>query len=698
MKTYEDHTDLQEVKSIKTEIAIGKKESIYKEYEFRETRELVLLVKDAADLIRLKGETAFSDFNQIESRWRNKETYIFVLDPAGNMLVHPDSVMAGKNQLHLQDINGKYIIKGLLAAATAIPDKPEGWYHYQWPEPGGLLPRWKSSYVELVEAPSGKKYIVGSGMYNDRMEKAFVVDAVRHAVREVEQNVKAAFEIFHDPKGPYIAKDAYIFVIDMNGVELVNPAFPNIEGRKLLELKDTNGKQFYKEMIRMIQTKGEGWLDYMWPKPGESVSTQKSAFVCSARFGEQELMVGCGVYLSDAPKDIRPLSKLTATELMTLVREAASVLELQGDKAYTDFRNKGSRWFRDDTYLFVFSMDGKRAFHAAEPESEGRNDSGLKDILGRPIVKMIMDVGSTSFGEGWVHYMYPEPGDIFPAWKSSFVKRVTFPNGVPYIVGCGIYKMQMDKSFTEDVVNRASALVAQRGHESFDLLRDKTGPFVFMDTYVFVLSPDGTELVNAGQPSLEGKNIIDLKDLNGKPVIKEEINAALTEGSAWLEFYWYLPGDNTAALKQTYVRKVQHNGETFIVGSGLYGSKEPSSGIMMNDLLKINWQTLESEKLNDKLSRQKIFGSKGNMGRFLAQAGAIVTRHFHENEEFTWVISGSIKFNFDNREIIVNEGEVLIVPPSVPHSVVALKDTEFVAFFAPLREDWLRGEDQYLRK
>ena len=86
MKTYEDHTDLQEVKSIKTEIAIGKKESIYKEYEFRETRELVLLVKDAADLIRLKGEMAFSDFNQIESRWRNKETYIFVLDPAGNML------------------------------------------------------------------------------------------------------------------------------------------------------------------------------------------------------------------------------------------------------------------------------------------------------------------------------------------------------------------------------------------------------------------------------------------------------------------------------------------------------------------------------------------------------------------------------------------------------------------------------------
>ena len=162
-------------------------------YEYKETRELVALVNDAAELIRTKGEGAFTDFHLSGSRWRQEETYIFVLDPQGNMLVHPDPAMEGKNELDLKDINGKPIIRGLIGAATTLPGKPEGWYHYQWPVPGGILPRWKSSYVRLVAAPSGKNYVVGSGTYNDRMEKSFVVDEVKDAVEQIEKNARRLF-------------------------------------------------------------------------------------------------------------------------------------------------------------------------------------------------------------------------------------------------------------------------------------------------------------------------------------------------------------------------------------------------------------------------------------------------------------------------------------------------------------------------
>src|SRR5512136_2222341 len=95
-------------------------------YEHKETRELVALVNNAAELVRTKGEAAFSDFRVSGSRWRQEETYIFVLDPQGNMLVHPDPAMDGKNELDLKDINGKPIIRGLIAAATTFPSKPEG--------------------------------------------------------------------------------------------------------------------------------------------------------------------------------------------------------------------------------------------------------------------------------------------------------------------------------------------------------------------------------------------------------------------------------------------------------------------------------------------------------------------------------------------------------------------------------------------
>ena len=534
-------------------------------YEYPETRELVALVNDATELVRVKGDKAFSEFRTPGAPWRDGETYVFVLDPEGNMLVHPDPGMEGKNQLDLKDINGKPIIRGLIAAA-----RPDGWYHYQWPVPGEILPRWKSSYVRLVQAPSGKRYIVGSGMYNDRMERAFVVDAVTKAVAEINQHGQAAVALLRDPTGPFIAKDAYVFVIDMNGVEVVNPAFPNLEGRSLLDLKDTHGKYLLQEMLQVVQTRGSGWVDYMWPKPGESVSTQKSAYVCQATLGEKAVMAGCGVYLADAPREAVSATKLTAPQLMTLVREAAAVLAEQGEKAYGTLRTKGSKWFRDDTYLFVYTTDGTRAFHAAEPELEGRNACDSTDILGRPYGRMILEVGAGSSSEGWVHYMYPEPGDIFPAWKSTFVKRVTYPSGQQHIVCCGIYNMQLDKTFIEDVVNRAAAVVAQRGKDAFGLLRDRAGPFVFMDTYVFVDSADGTELVNPAQPGLEGRNLMDLRDLRGKTVVRDEIAAALKDGSAWLECYWYRPGDNSPARKLTYVRKVQAGNETYIVGSGLY--------------------------------------------------------------------------------------------------------------------------------
>jgi signal transduction histidine kinase len=138
------------------------------------------------------------------------------------------------------------------------------------------------------------------------------------------------------------------------------------------------------------------------------------------------------------------------------------------------------------------------------------------------------------------------------------------------VVGSGVYNMRLERAFIEDVVDRAAALIEARGRGAFDRLRDKTGPFRFMDIYVFVDTPDGTELVNPAQPSLEGTNLMGLKDVNGKPVAREYIAAAMKDGRAWVEYFWYRPGDNVPARKETFVRKVRSNGETFIVGSGLY--------------------------------------------------------------------------------------------------------------------------------
>ena len=537
-------------------------------YEHRETRELVALVDAAAALVASKGNAAFGDFRQADSRWRRGETYVFVLNPDGDMLVHPDQALEGRNQLGLKDINGKPIVRGLLAASM-VPGKPAGWYHYQWPVPEKLLPRWKSSYVRLVEAPSGQRYVVGSGMYNDRMERAFVVDLVTSAVQRIEAGGETTYERLRDPMGPFMAKDAYVFVIDPQGTELVNPGFPSLEGRNVMDVKDTAGTLLVQRMMQVVKTERSGWVEYMWPKPGENVSTQKSTYVSRARIGGSWVIVGSGVYLEDAPT-VAHKPAMTAPALMALVRDGAALLERRGRDAYPELRQKGSRWFTDDTYFFVYSMSGVRLFHAANPATEGQDVTALKDVLGRPIGRAIIDAAAGPAGEGWVHYMYPEPGDLFPTWKSTFVRQVRFPSGEVMAVGCGVYRMQSDRTLIQDVVDRAAALVAARGQDAFEELRSRTGPFVFMDTYVFVNRPDGVNLVNPGQPSLEGTNMRKVQDLKGKYAAAEFIDKAMTDGSAWTEYSWYRPGFNTPARKETYVRKVQYGTETYVVGAGFY--------------------------------------------------------------------------------------------------------------------------------
>ncbi len=117
----------------------------------------------------------------------------------------------------------------------------------------------------------------------------------------------------------------------------------------------------------------------------------------------------------------------------------------------------------------------------------------------------------------------------------------------------------------------------------------------------------------------------------------------------------------------------------------------------MSEIQKISWKTKEVEKLSDSLSRQAVFGEKATLAQLFFKRGGAIPRHSHVSEEYSSIVSGAVKYVFDDREVVVNAGEVLVVPPNVPHSVAALEDTVWAIFFSPAREDWIRGEDQYLR-
>ena len=119
----------------------------------------------------------------------------------------------------------------------------------------------------------------------------------------------------------------------------------------------------------------------------------------------------------------------------------------------------------------------------------------------------------------------------------------------------------------------------------------------------------------------------------------------------------------------------------------------------MPSLHKTSWKQIEPEKMTDLITRRMVNGDNATVAELLLARGAVVPRHSHVSEQYSLILSGNLKFVFDDgREIEVKAGEVLYIPSSLPHSAIAIEDTVDLDFFAPRREDWIRKEDSYLRQ
>lgn len=105
-----------------------------------------------------------------------------------------------------------------------------------------------------------------------------------------------------------------------------------------------------------------------------------------------------------------------------------------------------------------------------------------------------------------------------------------------------------------------------------------------------------------------------------------------------------------------------------------------------------SWDTLTKETIDDKLWRRFVSGQRITMAQFLFAKGGTVPRHQHENEQFTYVVEGTLRFTVGDEEVIVRHGEVPQIPPSVPHSALALDDTVDLEIFSPVRADWSAGK------
>ena len=117
-------------------------------------------------------------------------------------------------------------------------------------------------------------------------------------------------------------------------------------------------------------------------------------------------------------------------------------------------------------------------------------------------------------------------------------------------------------------------------------------------------------------------------------------------------------------------------------------------------LQAINWEAIELETVNEGMRRRIVTGEKMTVARIYFADGFTVPMHSHHNEQVTQVLKGQMHFVFggdEPKEMVLSSGDVVVIPPHVPHQATCICEVEQIDMWAPRRDDWLDGTDDYLR-
>jgi len=116
---------------------------------------------------------------------------------------------------------------------------------------------------------------------------------VKKAIQFIKTEGKEkAFAEFSNLKGKFVDRDLYVTVYDLNAKCLAHGANPKMIGKDLIDMKDPDGKAFFKERMEIAKTKGKGWQDYKFTNPLSKKIEPKSMYF--ERF--EDIVVACGIY------------------------------------------------------------------------------------------------------------------------------------------------------------------------------------------------------------------------------------------------------------------------------------------------------------------------------------------------------------------------------------------------------------------
>jgi methyl-accepting chemotaxis protein len=249
-------------------------------------------------------------------------------------------------------------------------------------------------------------------VYRDQLHNAvdtaysLIVAIEKDGTSSLEERQQKAAEMIKALRYGPENKD-YFWINDLHPRMIMHPYKPELDGQDLSENKDPNGKKLFVEFVNVCREKGEGFVDYYWPKYGADKPQPKLSYV--KLFKPWNWIIGSGVYMEVGEEKFKA--------------DAAGIVEnLRYGPEMKD-------------YFWINDMHPTMIMHPYKPELNGKDLSQDKDPNGKRLFVEFVNVCRQN-GEGFVDYYWPKYGAEKPQPKISFVKL--FPKW-NWVVGTGLY-------------------------------------------------------------------------------------------------------------------------------------------------------------------------------------------------------------------------------------------------------------------
>lgn len=250
-----------------------------------------------------------------------------------------------------------------------------------------------------------------------------------------------------------------------------------------------------------------------------------------------------------------------AGRAQALLDRAVAYYRANGETALGAFHRVGE--FQDgELYVYVLDSDGVMLTSGGSSSALiGRNVRDLRDSEGKAFIKEILETAAAK-GDGMVEYRWLNRQHGKAERKIAYFKSVG-----KRILVAGYYAPRASAEQARAMMWRAVHEMKQYGSKAFERFNDLNGGFVQDDLYVFVVGlSDKRMYAHGAQPRLIDRDVADLKDAAGKPIIGPMVEMAKRRGEGEFTYRWRNPVTGREENKRTFLKRV----DNYLVAVGSY--------------------------------------------------------------------------------------------------------------------------------